>query len=206
MYCSELRSGVCRGGAGTPEIVRQTVATALVEGHNLMGQSPLPTPNPRTEIKRDKLRYVRFVIIAWVLSLCRPGGGEVCGGPGHPESQGGGHWNGHRARSFFYFSLSNCNVSHILNNAIPFSTVFRNYFFASHRLRVQPFWDCWLVCAQSYGAWINRKSSSVSWVNKMNYRYQSSYKTRFVCRAKNPIEDYIYSENSIHFKRAENTV
>ncbi|XP_078341084.1 putative oxidoreductase YjmC [Crassostrea virginica] len=37
MYCSELRSGVCRGGAGTPEIVRQTVATALVEGHNLMG-------------------------------------------------------------------------------------------------------------------------------------------------------------------------
>lgn len=64
MYCSELRSGVCRGGAGAPEIVRQTVATALVEGHNLMGQSPSLPPSPSTEIKRDKLRYVRFVIIA----------------------------------------------------------------------------------------------------------------------------------------------
>lgn len=37
MYSSELQSGVCRGGGHSPEIVRQTVATALVEGHNLLG-------------------------------------------------------------------------------------------------------------------------------------------------------------------------
>lgn len=45
MYSSELQSGVCRGGGASPEIVRQTVATALVEGHNLMGKYPPPPFN-----------------------------------------------------------------------------------------------------------------------------------------------------------------
>ena len=61
-------------------------------------------------------------------------------------------------RGLSFFSL----FSHIFHNLIPFSTVFRKDYFDSHRLRVQPLRDCWLVCAQSYGAWINRKSSFVS--------------------------------------------
>lgn len=44
MYSSELQSGVCRGGGASPEIVRQTVATALVEGHNLLGKYTPPPP------------------------------------------------------------------------------------------------------------------------------------------------------------------
>ncbi|XP_062593563.1 uncharacterized oxidoreductase YjmC-like [Saccostrea cucullata] len=37
MYSSELKSGICRGGGASPEIVKQTVATALVDGNNLLG-------------------------------------------------------------------------------------------------------------------------------------------------------------------------
>lgn len=56
MYSSELRSGVCKGGGASPEIVRQTVATALVEGHNLMGEYMYPQPpqnkNPKNNNKK----------------------------------------------------------------------------------------------------------------------------------------------------------
>lgn len=75
MYSSELQSGVCKGGGASPEIVRQTVATALVEGHNLMGEYMYPqlppTPPKKTKQKQNtpaysylygKLVYVECII------------------------------------------------------------------------------------------------------------------------------------------------
>lgn len=75
MYSSELQSGVCKGGGASPEIVRQTVATALVEGHNLMGEYMYPQLPPtlkkKTKQKQNtpaysylygKLVYVECII------------------------------------------------------------------------------------------------------------------------------------------------
>ena len=36
MYCSELKSGQCDGKA-TPKVVKETLATALVDGQNGIG-------------------------------------------------------------------------------------------------------------------------------------------------------------------------
>lgn len=64
MYSSELQSGVCRGGGASPEIVRQTVATALVEGHNLLGKytSPSPPP-PKVPQRRPTCMHGKLVYI-----------------------------------------------------------------------------------------------------------------------------------------------
>lgn len=66
MYSSELQSGVCKGGGASPEIVRQTVATALVEGHNLMGEymyPQLPPPHPKKKTKQKQNTPSLFLLV-----------------------------------------------------------------------------------------------------------------------------------------------
>lgn len=70
MYSSELQSGVCKGGGASPEIVRQTVATALVEGHNLMGEYMYPQLPP-TPPKKNKTKTKHpQPILTCMESLC----------------------------------------------------------------------------------------------------------------------------------------
>lgn len=69
MYSSELQSGVCKGGGASPEIVRQTVATALVEGHNLMGEYMYPQLPPTPQKKQNKNKTPQ-PILTCMESLC----------------------------------------------------------------------------------------------------------------------------------------
>lgn len=66
MYSSELQSGVCKGGGASPEIVRQTVATALVEGHNLMGEYMYPQlPPPPQKKTKQKQNTPSLFLLVW---------------------------------------------------------------------------------------------------------------------------------------------
>lgn len=66
MYSSELQSGVCKGGGASPEIVRQTVATALVEGHNLMGEYMYPQlPPPPPKKTKQKQNTPSLFLLVW---------------------------------------------------------------------------------------------------------------------------------------------
>jgi len=42
LYPRDVKSGIICGGGKEPTIVKETIATALVQGHNLLGRSVSP--------------------------------------------------------------------------------------------------------------------------------------------------------------------
>ena len=60
MYVKDIRSGICKGD-GSPKILRETHATAHVDGNNLLGPV-VGNFSMQTAIKKAKTEGIGFVV------------------------------------------------------------------------------------------------------------------------------------------------
>ena len=98
MYVREVEKGSCDGTA-TPTLIKETPATAYVDGRNAIGPvSTKPHTQPRSPCTQSRCYELMLSREEFFLSLCT----DCCNllhGSGYQENQGGWHWMGDMCRS-----------------------------------------------------------------------------------------------------------